>query len=272
MVTSRKLSQLFLLGIFLFLQCTIARSARLEAQWVLYNGKILTADTEDPGSFTIAQAVAIYDGKFVVVGSNQDALDTAGPSTRRVDLAGKTVLPGLIETHLHVHTQALSHHARGVVDIEPSLVSWSSKEQGLAQVRSVAVQKRPGEWVAAVVVGRSRLDSMVSGMSIANGNSLTPTLAELPLPLGTLDPEPDNPLAGLFRAGKFVPFTPLCNMTGQPAMSVPLGQSKDGLPIGCHFIGRFGDEATLFRLAAQLEQARPWADRRPAVHACAASR
>ena len=178
-VTSGKLFQLFLLGILLFLQCTTSRAAALEAHWVLYNGKILTADTEDPGSFTIVQAVAIYDGKFVVVGSNQEALDTAGPTTRRVDLAGKTVLPGFIETHLHVHTQALSHHARGVVDIEPSLVSWSSKEQGLAQVRSLAVQKRPGEWVVAVVVGRGRLDGMVLGMSIANGNPLTPTLAEL---------------------------------------------------------------------------------------------
>ncbi len=187
-VTGRNLSRLFFLGVLLLLQCTNIRSAALEADWVLYNGKILTADAEDPGTFTIAQAVAIYDGKFVVVGSNQEALDTAGPGTRRIDLAGKTVLPGLIETHLHVHTQALSHHARGVVEIQPSLISWSSKEQGLAQLRSQAVLKRPGEWVAAVVVGRSRLDGMVLGMSIANGNSLTPSLAELDAAV------PGNPL------------------------------------------------------------------------------
>jgi len=94
---------------------------------------------------------------------------------------------------------------------------------------------------------------------------ITPVLAEPPVPLGTFDSPPDDPLKGFHRAIEFVPFTPICNMTGQPAMSVPLYWNSDGLPIGTHFIGRFGDEATLFRLAAQLEQARPWADRKPPV-------
>ena len=96
---------------------------------------------------------------------------------------------------------------------------------------------------------------------------LTPTLAEPPAPLGTFDSKPDDPLHGFFRSGKFMPFTSICNATGQPAMSVPLYWNDDNLPIGTHFIGRFGDEATLFRLAAQLEAARPWADRRPPVSA-----
>ncbi|MGE0103267.1 MAG: amidase [Blastocatellales bacterium] len=96
---------------------------------------------------------------------------------------------------------------------------------------------------------------------------LTPTLAEPPVKLGTMDSTADDPLAGMRRAALFVPFTPICNGTGQPAMSVPLYWNSEGLPIGSHFIGRFGDEATLFRLAAQLEAARPWADRRPAVSA-----
>jgi amidase len=93
---------------------------------------------------------------------------------------------------------------------------------------------------------------------------LTPTLAEPPLPLGSFDAEPDNPMQGLFRAAQFVPFTPICNITGQPAMSVPLHWNAAGLPIGVHAVSRFGDEATLFRLAAQLEAARPWANRLPA--------
>ena len=96
---------------------------------------------------------------------------------------------------------------------------------------------------------------------------LTPTVAEPPPPLGTLDAAPDNPMAGFVRAGQFVPFTPLVNGTGQPAMSVPLYWNEEGLPIGVHFVARFGDEATLFRLASQLEQARPWAGRRPPVSA-----
>ena len=62
---------------------------------------------------------------------------------------------------------------------------------------------------------------------------------------------------------RFIPFTYPFNVTGQPAASVPLHWSTDGLPIGCQFVARSGDEATLFSLAAQLERARPWFDRRP---------
>jgi amidase len=96
---------------------------------------------------------------------------------------------------------------------------------------------------------------------------LTPTLAEPPLPLGAFDSPPENPLAGLLRATQFVAFTPFANATGQPAMSVPLYSNAEGLPVGVHFMGRFGDEATLFRLAAQLEASRPWSHRRPPVFA-----
>lgn len=92
---------------------------------------------------------------------------------------------------------------------------------------------------------------------------LTPTVAEPPPPLGTFESPPDNPLYGIVRAAAFVPFTPICNITGQPAMNVPLYWNEEGLPVGVQFIARFGDEATLFRLAAQLEEARPWAERRP---------
>jgi amidase len=70
--------------------------------------------------------------------------------------------------------------------------------------------------------------------------------------------------AGL-RMLSFAPFTPLFNATGQPAMSVPLCWNEEGLPIGMQFAGRYGDEATLFRLAAQLEKASPWFHRVPPV-------
>jgi amidase len=94
---------------------------------------------------------------------------------------------------------------------------------------------------------------------------LTPVLAEPPVPIGTFDAPKDNPMKAWERVVAFAPYTALFNATGQPAMSVPLFWNKDGLPIGSHFVGRYGDEATLFRLAAQLEQARPWANRRPRV-------
>jgi amidase len=96
---------------------------------------------------------------------------------------------------------------------------------------------------------------------------LTPTIGEPPAPLGTFDSPPGEPLAGLLRAAAYVPFTPPFNATGQPAISLPLHWNAEGLPIGVQFVGRFGDEETLLSLAAQLEQAMPWADRRPPVSA-----
>jgi len=96
---------------------------------------------------------------------------------------------------------------------------------------------------------------------------LTPTLGEPPLELGSFDSPADNPLAGLFRAASFVPFTPPFNVSGQPAVSLPLHWNDAGLPIGVQFAGRYGDEETLIALSTQLERARPWAGRRPPVHA-----
>jgi amidase len=96
---------------------------------------------------------------------------------------------------------------------------------------------------------------------------LTPTITEPPPPLGSYDSPPEMPLYGLIRAATVVPFTTIGNYTGLPAMSVPLYWNDNGLPIGTMFFGRSADEATLFRLAAQLEEARPWADRRPKISA-----
>jgi amidase/6-aminohexanoate-cyclic-dimer hydrolase len=97
---------------------------------------------------------------------------------------------------------------------------------------------------------------------------LTPVLAQPTAPLGRW--AMSNPDFLDYRLGPnglkhYVAFTPFANATGQPAMSVPLHWSAGGLPIGSHFIGRFGDEATLLKLARQLEQARPWRDRRPVL-------
>lgn len=141
-------------------------------------------------------------------------------------------------------------------DVEP--LTWGLYEMGKATGAS--------EYMNAVVT-LQRVSRQIARFMQARDIWLTPTLAEPPLKLGTLDPEPGNPLAGFFRAGQYVPFTPICNATGQPAMSVPLHWNDAGLPIGTHFIAPFGDEATLFRLAAQLEEACPWSDRRPKISA-----
>jgi amidase len=113
---------------------------------------------------------------------------------------------------------------------------------------------------------------------------LTPTLAAPPVKIGALKPGLFEQAAlklintlgagGILKASGVTdklavenmsktPFTLLANFTGQPAMSVPLHWTADGLPCGMHFMARFGDEATLFRLAGQLEAARPWFEKRP---------
>lgn len=96
---------------------------------------------------------------------------------------------------------------------------------------------------------------------------MTPTVARPPLELGKLNTDTDDVPTFLENVYGFIPFTAVFNATGQPAMSVPLHWNDDGLPIGVQFASSFGDEATLFRLAGQLEQTCPWADRRPPVNA-----
>jgi amidase len=100
---------------------------------------------------------------------------------------------------------------------------------------------------------------------------LTPTLSEPPLLLGEMTSTAEDPMRALRNGGRTVRYAGVvANMTGNPAMSVPLWWNGEGLPIGVHFLARFGDEATLLRLAAQLEAVRPWATRRPPVHALSA--
>jgi amidase len=95
---------------------------------------------------------------------------------------------------------------------------------------------------------------------------VTPTLAQPPLPIGALRPAPDEPpMKMLENSAGFVPFTPLFNVTGQPAISLPLHQYESGLPIGVQLVGPPAGEELLLSLASQLEVERPWLDRRPAL-------
>jgi amidase len=94
---------------------------------------------------------------------------------------------------------------------------------------------------------------------------LCPVMGTPPPPIGYIDPVKLEPKEVNRRQGEVFPYTPPFNVSGQPSMSLPLAWSKSGLPIGMMLTARYADEATLFRLAAQLEKEAPWKDRRPRV-------
>lgn len=110
---------------------------RPPADWVLTNGKILTVDKE----FSIKQAVAIKDGRFVVVGANSDVRRWMGRGTRAVDLGGRTVIPGLIDSHIHATVAGLSWDAELHWEFTRSL------GDGLKQIGAAATDKPPGSWI-----------------------------------------------------------------------------------------------------------------------------
>lgn len=139
-------------------------------------------------------------------------------------------------------------------DVEP--VTWLLAQAGRA--------------VNAVTYSRAIATMHQVGLAMAKFQQnydviLSPTLARPPVPLGVLSLSPASVAQYTKDITEFGPYTAIYNVTGQPSMSVPLHWSADGLPIGAMFSGRFGDDATLLRLAAQLERAKPWADLRPNI-------
>ncbi len=137
-------------------------------------------------------------------------------------------------------------------DMEP--MSWAihSAVEGMNAVQVLASTTQLQAFARSLVAFLQPYDAL-----------LTPALAERPLPLGTLDTSAPNPIETFGRSGLFTPFTPVFNATGQPAISVPLFDGEDGLPLAVQLAGRPADEATLLRLAAELEEACPWGQRRP---------
>jgi amidase len=151
--------------------------------------------------------------------------------------------------------QTVVGQAIGPGDVEP--LTWALAEEGRRRSAArylVAVSQH--QLVSRMVAGwfGSRVDLL-----------LTPTLGEPPPPLGSFDDTGEHPTAALMRGSQTAAFTALFNVTGQPAISLPLHWSEDGLPIGVQLVAPFGAEDVLLRVASQLEEARPWADRAPAA-------
>jgi amidase len=142
-------------------------------------------------------------------------------------------------------------------DVEP--LTWALAEQGrtftAAQLYAAMEQHQ--------LVGRSVGEWYAGGYDVL----LTPSTAEPATQLGEYEGPEDQPLHGIVRATPIAAFTAAANMTGQPSISLPLHSSVDGVPVGVLLTAAVGREDLLIRLAAQLEQAQPWADRRPQIFA-----
>jgi amidase len=249
------------------------------------------ASQRDPGRLRIAYTTASFIGSQVqvhgdcVTALNQtvrlladlghDVVEDAPPvNAAELAIAFVTGLAASVSLDLD-YTASICGRKVGAADFEPA--TWALGQLGKSitaaaylgalgvfQVTTNAV----GAWFA-----KNRYDAL-----------LTPTLATPPARIGSLKPTQAEvkqllmatsplmrklvppmkviePLA--LKIFGFIPHTPLFNVTGQPAMSVPLHWNASGLPIGVQFAGRYGDEETLFALAGQLERAQPWGHRMP---------
>jgi len=174
------------------------------------------------------------------------------------EIDGAAVVPTfltLASTNMVVNLSSHPVTGRPAREGEVERISWltaklGEKASASDYMRATQTAHRLGRQMAALY---SKWDVL-----------LTPGLATAPVKLGWIDMTMDDVHEYWRRVFNFSPFTVWCNLTGQPALMLPLG-SADGLPVATQLIGRYGDEATLFRLGSQLEAARPWFGRKPAL-------
>jgi amidase/6-aminohexanoate-cyclic-dimer hydrolase len=232
-------------------------------------GPFLAEVGRDPGRLRIALTTASFNGAPVneecaqaaraaakLCASLGHVVEEARPTidARALGLAVRIIIAANVRAALEARAGALG---RPLAETDVERQTWGRVAEGASfsaweYARSINVVHRTGRQVARFFAQWDVL--------------LSPTMCQPPYPLGVLNMSSTDDTAYVDAVLASVGFTSLFNSAGNPAMSVPLATSTQGLPIGVQFAGRFGDEATLFRLAAQLESAQPWAGRRPAAH------
>jgi amidase len=153
-----------------------------------------------------------------------------------------------------VMTASLAGREPTEADIEP--LTWALYQKGAA---TSALQ------LAALTVRAQAVSRRIVSMFCDLDVLLTPSLGQRPVAIGEIDACSDDPKAAFAASGRFTPYTAIWNVTGQPAMTVPLFQGDDGMPLTVQIVGRPVAEATLLALASQLESACPWMDRLPSL-------
>jgi amidase len=154
------------------------------------------------------------------------------------------------------YSGTVAGHAPEAEDMEP--MSWAifSMVQRMGALEALAAGVRLQAFARRLIGFLAPYDAL-----------LTPALGERPLALGTLDTAVPDPMSTFTRSGLFTPFTAVFNASGQPGISLPLFQGEDGLPLAVQIVGRPAGEEALLALARQIEEAHPWAERRPPLAA-----
>jgi amidase len=227
------------------------------------------------------ECVRAVEQACTLLGSLGHEFVEAEPDFREEDAALNYIIvlignaAALVDKLIQVHGRSSARH-----DLELSNYTMYSIGRSLKALDFVKAKRRWRQF-------GTTMDQMLNRYDMV----LTPTLGEPPVPVGSQQPDRANQFSMKLIAsfvGRMMltsrklthsilektvdttmrgqmPFTFIANITGQPAMSVPLHWSRDGLPCGVQFIGRYGDEAKLLRLAGQLEKAQPWFDKKPRI-------
>jgi len=225
-------------------------------------GPYLAEVTRDPGSLR----VALLD-RQPVTGLEPDpdcraALDAAARLLESLDhRVEPAVWPDLPAPPAAITGIVSSTHIADAVDRRLEELGRELRDDDLdGWIHAIVERGRSvrGEEYVRAVAGMHATGRTVAAMMTDYDVLCTPTMAIVPPAIGVLDPNAGAMTDALPYLSAMSGFCAIANVTGQPAMSVPLHRSAGGLPVGVHFVGRFGDEATLLRLAGQLERAAPW--------------
>ncbi len=223
-----------------------------------------------PGSLRIAFSAVAPNGVPV----DEDCVTATRETAELLESLGHTVLEapalsdeGYIDNFIKIWITGVAANVRDAAAQRGRPIELSELEPLTAQMVEMAGSISGADYLEALEYLRGmsrRIVSMWGNLDVL----LTPTLAKPAIDVGGLRPkEGEPPIEMLNNAAEWVPFTPVWNVTGQPAISLPIHQSEGGLPVGIQLVGPPAGEELLLSLSAQLERARPWARRRPELAA-----
>jgi amidase len=234
------------------------------------SGPFAEAVERAPGNLRIAFSAVAPNGVTV----DDDCVTATRETAELLESLGHTVFEapalsdeGYIDNFIRIWITGVAGNVRAAADQRGKPIDSSELEALTAQMVEMAGAVTGADYLEALEYLRGltrRVASMWSDIDVL----LTPTLAKPAIEIGALRPKDgEPPIQMLNNAAEWVPFTPVWNVTGQPAISLPLHQTESGLPVGIQLVGPPAGEELLISLSAQLEVARPWADRRPELAA-----